>query len=89
MIGWTSSAVAGVTTAVAASFQHGRMNFATFGYIILSVIGVLGINFVLLLATSNLERKQFETYGTTNKYHEWMQTSWSGFMLPSKKGKIS
>lgn len=46
-----------------------------------TAIGWIGIVFVLLRATTNLEKKQKENYGDLPKYQEWVSTTWSGWTL--------
>jgi len=84
MLLWTSSLVAAVVTAVAS----GTLASAG-GWLAMSVLGAVGINFVLLQATTGLEKKQKEKYGSetnpSNKaYGDWVKTSWSGPVLPQK-----
>lgn len=43
-----------------------------------SVVGALGINFVLVQAATGLEKKQEEKYGETEAYQEWIPKSWAG-----------
>ena len=79
MIGWTSSALAGVVAFGALQqFQQWKPWF----YLASNLIGVMGINFVLLLATRNLEKKQAEKYGDQDEYQSWTSKSWGGFALP-------
>jgi hypothetical protein len=78
MIGWTANFSAGVIAAVVLK----RTNLV--GYLISSVLGVAGINFVLAAATNNLEKKQKDVYGKVDGYSDWIKSSWSGPLLASK-----
>jgi hypothetical protein len=55
----------------------------------LSMIGWIGIMFVLLQATSGLEKRQKEEYGDTERYKNWVASTWSGWMLPPKQSSTS
>jgi hypothetical protein len=54
------------------------------GYIGLNLVGWVGIVFVLLGATGNLEERQKNDYGGTEKYKKWVESTWSGWYLPKK-----
>ena len=45
-------------------------------------LGWFGIVLVLLSATRHLEVKQEESYGKDTKYQDWIESTWSGWMLP-------
>jgi steroid 5-alpha reductase family enzyme len=80
VIGWTSSFFAGLVAAVATGPPAVGLRLASFA-------GVVGIDFVLCMATRNLESKQKEVYGETDEYTEWIQSSWAGFRLPAPSNK--
>lgn len=79
MIGWTSSALAGLVAFVSLNqFTKPKLWF----YLASNLMGAMGINFVLLLAARNLEKKQAEKYGGEASYKDWISSSWAGFTLP-------
>jgi len=78
IIAWTASYLAGFVSALT---QPSKRKLV---FVFLSFIGVLGIDFVLFRATSGLEKRQQETYGNVDGYQQWIESSWSGFHLPSK-----
>jgi len=77
---WTAN----VFTALAAG---NILNPARGGIFALSLLGLVGINFVLAQATTGLERRQSEKYGATDEYKEWVKRTWSGPLLPGKSKK--
>eukprot|EP00277_Geminigera_cryophila_P030870 CAMPEP_0173061360 /NCGR_PEP_ID=MMETSP1102-20130122/3168_1 /TAXON_ID=49646 /ORGANISM="Geminigera sp., Strain Caron Lab Isolate" /LENGTH=350 /DNA_ID=CAMNT_0013927809 /DNA_START=247 /DNA_END=1299 /DNA_ORIENTATION=+ len=84
MLLWTSSVVTAFVTAVAT----GTVATAG-GWLVLSVLGAVGINFVLLQASTGLEKKQKEKYGaetspSKDAYGAWTKNVWSGPVLPQK-----
>jgi len=70
---WTANAAIAVLGALC---DNGLPKPAKIGYAVASAIGAAGIAFVLLKATSNLEKKQEEKYG--EEYTDWAAGSWSG-----------
>ena len=42
----------------------------------------IGINFILAMANTNLERRQKEKYGGTQEYLMWKKKSFKGFTIP-------
>eukprot|EP00977_Amphora_coffeiformis_P008362 scaffold1893_cov220-Amphora_coffeaeformis.AAC.7 len=82
MIGWTSSGLAGL---VAFIVLNRFTQYQPWFYLTSNAMGVVGINFVLLLATRNLERRQSEMYGGQEAYQKWVSKSWAGFALGEKK----
>mmetsp|Transcript_21209 Transcript_21209/g.44537 ORF Transcript_21209/g.44537 Transcript_21209/m.44537 type:complete len:510 (-) Transcript_21209:71-1600(-) len=54
-------------------------------YLILSVLGAMGISFVLGTATAGLEFRQKEKYGEMKEYQEWVKKSWVGFEMGQRK----
>jgi steroid 5-alpha reductase family enzyme len=82
VIAWTSSFLASLAAVICTSgvkLQSLALPLA------LSFSGALGIIFVLLGATTTLERKQKEKYGNSEEYKDWVQSSWSGFKFAPKK----
>mmetsp|Transcript_3048 Transcript_3048/g.6983 ORF Transcript_3048/g.6983 Transcript_3048/m.6983 type:complete len:341 (+) Transcript_3048:41-1063(+) len=75
---WTSSAVAGVLTAIAA----GTLVSAA-GWVALSAVGAMGMGYVLCKAASGLEARQKDKYGDEPGYEEWVESTWAGVTLPS------
>jgi hypothetical protein len=47
----------------------------------------MGICTVLGAATANLEQRQKDQYGDTEKYKSWMRGSWGGFFFKKKSEK--
>ena len=82
MIGWTSSGLAGLVSFIS---LNQLTQYQPWFYLTSTAMGVAGINFVLLLATRNLERRQAETYGGQEAYRNWISKSWAGFALGEKK----
>ena len=65
-IGWTASALAAVLISGVSWLS------------VASIVGALGIDFVLVQAATGLERKQREKYGESESYQKWIQGSWAG-----------
>ena len=81
MIGWTASFLASIASVFASSNEL-KLNLAF--PLVTGLLGVVGISFVLLGATSSLELKQKEKYGEKKEYVQWIQKSWKGFTLAKK-----
>ena len=64
--GWTASALAAVVLGSASWLS------------LASLIGAVGIDFVLVQAATALERKQFEKYKASESYQKWIRRSWAG-----------
>jgi steroid 5-alpha reductase family enzyme len=71
-LGWTSS---GLLAVLCGASQWGN---------IASILGVLGIDLVLIQATTALEAKQREKYGQSESYQKWVKRSWAGFTIKTK-----
>ena len=84
MIGWTANSLCGI---VAASilFMQDSMKISTLSQWIGQGLGWVGIIFVLLRASTSLEKRQQESYGNDSKYQNWIKSSWKGWTLPDKK----
>lgn len=85
-IAWTSSCIAAF---FAVAFGgNGTLNLwkQYLPYLAATLVGHFGITTVLSNATSNLEAKQRERYGSTQKYEDWVKGSWVGvcFGRPSQ-----
>lgn len=78
IVGWTASACA---AAVAAT------QWSQLGLVGASALGGLGIYSVLTMATSRLEERQQERYGSRPEYQDWVSKSWVGFTKASKQPK--
>lgn len=48
---------------------------------VLSLLGLMGITFVLMQAATGLEKRQLEKYGETPEYREWVALTWAGPVL--------
>ena len=84
MIGWTANAALGL---MGAFLLRGKWSLTQLvANVASNLVGWMGIIFVLLRATSGLETRQVEKYGETTKYKEWVQSTWSGWTMASKKG---
>ena len=81
VIGWTSSFLAAIVSIFASShgFELNMLLKKLLLPLITSVLGLVGILFVLLGATAGLEKKQKEKYGESDGYRQWVETSWKGF----------
>ncbi|KAL7466566.1 hypothetical protein ACHAXS_006870 [Conticribra weissflogii] len=58
-------------------------------YLMLSVLGAMGISFVLGTATAGLEFRQREKYGGMKEYQEWVKKSWVGFEMGQRKEVVA
>ncbi|KAL3760579.1 hypothetical protein ACHAWU_009540 [Discostella pseudostelligera] len=97
VIGWTSSCLAGILAVSWKTVKNGGGSCTTSGcltlwksmapYLLLSVMGAMGITFVLATATTGLEYRQKEKYGDTEEYQRWIKSSWVGFKMAPKKDK--
>lgn len=85
IIAWTSNFLCGALSA--AYLLRRQFSLSTFGSLGLSLMGCAGMWFVLLGATSNLEKRQQDDYGEMEKYKEWVKNTWSGWKLPPKTDK--
>ncbi|KAL7528380.1 hypothetical protein ACHAXR_002416 [Thalassiosira sp. AJA248-18] len=91
VIGWVSSCLAGflaVAWKMLSEGSGGRMPLwkSMAPYLLTSVMGAIGITFVLATATTGLEYRQKEKYGDTDEYQEWIKKSWVGIkMAPAQK----
>jgi steroid 5-alpha reductase family enzyme len=83
MLAWTCNGLIALVAAVASKGVLPVPQLA--GYLVASVAGALGLDFVLLSATKGLEKKQKETYGDTESYQKWFDSVWPGFVLPPDK----
>ena len=48
-----------------------------------TLLGAVGISFVLALATTGLEKRQLETYGQSEAFNRWRMGTWAGITLPA------
>ena len=92
MIGWSANTMCGliagtavlVHLAKAGGIMYSAMTVSILAPMLGSILGWIGIMFVLLNATTNLEKNQQERYCTNNnnnnseKYRSWIQSSWKG-----------
>jgi len=85
ILSWTCSALCG--TLSAAYLLRRKFSLSILGYLGLSTMGNLGMVFVLLRSTNNLEKRQQKDYGDTEKYKEWVKTTWCGWILSPKEAK--
>lgn len=94
VIGWVSSCLAGFlavlwkTVSISAVAGSNVALWKSMSpYLLTSLMGAIGISFVLVTATTGLEFRQKEKYGDTEEYKKWIKKSWVGFKMASKKGK--
>lgn len=79
LLGWTASTAAAL---IAATSSGGTFARSVAPWLVGSLLGWVGIVFVLAgEATAGLEKKQMSKYGGTDKYEQWLKTSWSGPMI--------
>lgn len=83
IIGWTANGLAAFVAALASQGAGIKATHLA-GYLIASALGAMGLDFVLVQATSGLEKRQEETYGETDEYKTWVEKSWAGFQSPPK-----
>jgi len=84
---WTANFVAGLLAAATLKPKHGlpHPKVIWFTWLPLSVLGLLGIIFVLMQATAGLEKRQREKYGEDEKYRSWFRKTWPGLALRSPR----
>jgi steroid 5-alpha reductase family enzyme len=85
ILSWTCNALCG--TLSAAYLLRSKFSLSILAYLGLSTIGWLGMVFVLFRATNNLEKRQQKEYGDTEKYKEWVKTTWCGWKLSPNEAK--
>jgi len=76
---WAGSCVAGLAAAWGA-----RALTSAWPWVVGSLLGTLGIQYVLMMATTGLERRQGESYGSDESFAAYKARTWGGFTLPSK-----
>lgn len=84
IISWSSSYLASLFLVLTSFFSSSSSSGVGYGVpllVLLGFLGVSGMNFVLLNATKNLEKKQKEKYGDSDEYDKWIESSWCGFSL--------
>lgn len=80
---WTASCAAAFSSVLASGGGWKALHDA-WKILAASVVGWLGIFFVLVEATTSLERKQYKKYGETKEYQDWVKKSWAGFSMGIK-----
>ena len=91
---WTANAALGLLAVLSPSFgypSHSLPLKSTVGWLAGSLLGVVGICFVLMQAATGLEKRQAEKYGdgafddpSAEGYKEWVQKTWAGPTFKSK-----
>jgi hypothetical protein len=66
----------------------GPTSSASVRWLMASGLGCLGINLVLMQATSVLEDRQATTYGSTLEYQAWIANTFAGFTLPEREKQV-
>jgi hypothetical protein len=82
IIAWTCNSLLGAI--VGGYLLRSKLSSKIAGSLGLNLIGWIGIVFVLLGATGNLEDRQKRDYGDTDKYKKWVGSTWSGWYLPKQ-----
>ena len=87
VIGWVSSCLAAFTAVAWKTSQGEGLTVwkSQAPYLFMSVLGAIGISFVLSTATAGLEYRQKEKYGDTDEYKAWVKKSWVGFTMGQRK----
>jgi steroid 5-alpha reductase family enzyme len=88
IVSWTCNAMIG-TLAAACLLRGSQLSLSLVSQWVVSALGWAGIVFVLLQATQNLENRHEREHGDTEKYQEWIKSSWSGWKLSMKKKSSS
>lgn len=78
---WTFNVIAGIASLFAFGTTGGVIDVVKNPIVWASVVGWMGIEFVLCGATKGLEKRQEETFGETEEYKSWVAKTWPGFML--------
>ncbi|CAB9526981.1 Isoprenylcysteine carboxyl methyltransferase (ICMT) family [Seminavis robusta] len=86
-VSWTSNGLIAIVTAIA-SKGAGIPTPQLVGYLAASVVGALGLDFVVLGATKGLEKRQKEVYGESADYQTWIESTWAGFELPTAAEEV-
>jgi steroid 5-alpha reductase family enzyme len=86
IIAWTCNSLLG--TLAGAYLLRNQFRSNILGYLCLNLVGWIGIVFVLLTATGNLEERQKIDYGETEKYKQWVESTWSGWYLPKRSEEL-
>eukprot|EP00445_Apocalathium_hangoei_P070488 CAMPEP_0204128324 /NCGR_PEP_ID=MMETSP0361-20130328/12116_1 /ASSEMBLY_ACC=CAM_ASM_000343 /TAXON_ID=268821 /ORGANISM="Scrippsiella Hangoei, Strain SHTV-5" /LENGTH=413 /DNA_ID=CAMNT_0051080535 /DNA_START=38 /DNA_END=1277 /DNA_ORIENTATION=+ len=76
---WTFNFLAGVVAVISGGAP--MWSASTAGWLTISALGVLGINFVLMQATGGLQARQAAAYAGDEAYEKWVARAWSGFPL--------
>jgi len=86
ILAWTANALTGLVAASLWISSSGVWpSVAAIANLGLLALGWIGILFVLLRATSNLEERQRNEYISQPKYQTWIENSWGGWQLPPKE----
>lgn len=81
-LAWTANGLVGVVAAALLLQQRVLPTWQVGFYAVASVMGAIGLDFIVLAATAGLEKRQQTTYGTLERYHQWIRSTWCGFRLP-------
>eukprot|EP00899_Mesostigma_viride_P018974 jgi/Mesvir1/27078/Mv20769-RA.1 len=77
---WAGSTLVGMFSAGTAMGSS-----AALPWLGLSFLGFAGIQLVLTMATTGLERRQGESYGSDPEFQKYRDATWAGFTFPPKK----
>lgn len=96
IIGWTANGLLAIVSALVLAMSQTQSPIKgkaakvmllsvpkLVGYTAASIMGALGLDFVLVQATGGLEKRQKETYGESKVYQEWVENTWPGFETPA------
>jgi protein-S-isoprenylcysteine O-methyltransferase Ste14 len=79
---WTCNALCGSLAGAYLLSAVSPFSLSVIAKMATMALGWVGIVFVLLRSTTNLEKKQQEEYGDSTKYQEWVDSTWSGWTMP-------
>mmetsp|Transcript_77200 Transcript_77200/g.221912 ORF Transcript_77200/g.221912 Transcript_77200/m.221912 type:complete len:345 (-) Transcript_77200:536-1570(-) len=75
---WLGSCITGLASCAAAAVEGG-LTRGMLKWVAGTVFGFAGIQYVLMQATTTLEKKQSVKYATNPDYQSWVQKTWGGF----------
>ena len=82
ILAWTCNAICGSIAGAYILRTVRPLSLSIIATMTTATISWMGIVFVLLRATTSLEKRQKENYGDSSKYQQWVSGTWSGWTLP-------
>ena len=82
ILAWTCNALCGSLAGAYILRTVRPVSVSVIATMTTAAVGWMGIVFVLLRATTSLEKRQKENYGESVQYQEWVAKTWSGWTLP-------